>query len=185
MVEDQLIIELFFERSEKAISELSKKYGKRCLALSMGILNNEEDAEECVNDAYLAVWDQIPPLRPDYLGAYVARITRNLSLNRFHANIAKKRNSHYDVCIEELAELIQNNENLEARILAEELKNKINSFLERQEKKDRIIFVERFWFCKECDEIAKDVGKSKNYVNVHLHRTKTRLKKYLKSEDLI
>lgn len=184
-MEDQLIIELFLGRSEKAITELSKKYGKRCMALAMGILNNEEDAEECVNDAYLTVWNQIPPLRPEYLGAYVARVARNLSLNRFHANTAKKRNSHYDICIEEFAELIQNNENLEARILSAELKSKINTFLERQDKIDRVIFVERFWFCKECDEIAKDVGKSKNYVNVHLHRVKERLKKHLESEELI
>lgn len=184
-VEDQLIIKLFFERSEKAISELANKYGKRCKVLSAGILGNDEDAEECVNDAYLAVWNHIPPESPKFLGAYVARITRNLSLSKVRASLTQKRRSDYDVCIEELEEILRSGDNVEDAILCGELKGAINRFLEQQGKTDRIIFVNRFWFCKDVPEIARQLGQSTNYVNVHLHRMKDKLRKFLKSEELI
>ncbi|MBR4732618.1 MAG: sigma-70 family RNA polymerase sigma factor [Lachnospiraceae bacterium] len=184
-MEDQLIVNLFFERSEKAISELANKYGKRCKALAVRILENEEDAEECVNDAYLAAWNNIPPEHPTFLGAYVARITRNLSLSKVRADLALKRKSEYDVCVEELEEVLRSKENVEDAILTGELKGAINHFLEKQEKTDRIIFVNRYWFCKNANEIAKEIGQSTNYVNVRLHRLKERLQKYLKAEELI
>ena len=184
-MEDRMIIELFFERSEEAISELTNKYGKRCKALALGILGNEEDAKECVNDAYLATWNQIPPTRPDALGAYVAKITRNLALDRYHKNAAQKRNAKYDACLEELEEILQSKETVEEEILSGELKGAINRFLEQLRKQDRVLFVERYWFCKESAEIAKELGQSANYVNVRLHRVKTKLKKFLMAEELI
>ncbi|MBR6478569.1 MAG: sigma-70 family RNA polymerase sigma factor [Lachnospiraceae bacterium] len=184
-MEDQLIIKLFFERSEEAITELTNKYGKRCKALSMGILGNEQDAEECVNDAYLVTWNQIPPTNPESLGAYVAKITRNLALSRYHKNTALKRNAKYDTCVEELEDILQSKETVEDAILSGELKDAVNRFLETLKKTDRILFVERFWFCKECPEIARDLGKSTNYVNVHLHRIKEKLRKYLMAEEWI
>ncbi|NLE14203.1 MAG: hypothetical protein GX628_11070 [Clostridiales bacterium] len=103
-MDDSKIIELFFERSEQAIIELSKKYGSICDRVAYNILNNRSDAEECVNDAYLAVWNAIPPQRPDPLLSYVCRIVRNLALKKYHANTALKRNSMYDVCLDEIVD---------------------------------------------------------------------------------
>ena len=102
-MDDDRIIELFFARSEQAITELSRKYGTVCRRVAENILNDRRDAEECLNDAYLAVWNTVPPRRPDPLMSYVCRIVRNQALKRYHANAARKRNSVYDAALEELA----------------------------------------------------------------------------------
>ena len=104
-MEDTKIIDLFFLRSETAVTELEQKYGTACKSLAFHILNSKEDAEECVNDAYLALWNNIPPNRPNPLRAYLCQIVRNLSIKKYKANTAKKRNSFYDMSLEELAEL--------------------------------------------------------------------------------
>ena len=101
-MEDAQIIELFFARSEDAISELDKKYGKLCHKLADNILASAQDAEECVNDAYLSTWNAIPPQRPESLPAFVGTLVRRCSITRYRANTAMKRNSHYDMCMEEL-----------------------------------------------------------------------------------
>lgn len=101
-MEDAQIIELFFARSEDAISELDKKYGKLCHKLADNILASAQDAEECVNDAYLSTWHAIPPQRPESLPAFVGTLVRRCSITRYRANTAMKRNSHYDMCMEEL-----------------------------------------------------------------------------------
>lgn len=101
-MEDAQIIELFFVRSEDAISELDKKYGKLCHKLADNILASAQDAEECVNDAYLSTWNAIPPQRPESLPAFVGTLVRRCSITRYRANTAMKRNSHYDMCMEEL-----------------------------------------------------------------------------------
>ena len=105
-MDDDRIIELFFERSEQAIVELSGKYGSVCSRIAQNILNDQLDSEECVNDAYLVVWNSIPPQRPDSLAGYVCSIVRNIALNKYHRNTAKKRNSVYDVALEEIAEYL-------------------------------------------------------------------------------
>ena len=101
-MEDAQIIELFFARSEDAISELDKKYGKLCHKLADNILASAQDAEEGVNDAYLSTWNAIPPQRPESLPAFVGTLVRRCSITRYRANTAMKRNSHYDMCMEEL-----------------------------------------------------------------------------------
>ena len=101
-MEDKEIIRLFFERSEQAINSLSLKYGNLCKSISYNILSNKEDAEECVNDVYLAVWNTIPPQRPDSLSAYISKITRNISLKKYRRNTADKRNNRYDISLDEL-----------------------------------------------------------------------------------
>ena len=101
-MDDSKIIDLFYERSEQAIIELSKKYGAVCTRVANNILNNRQDTEECVNDAYLGAWNTIPPHHPNPLLSYVCRIVRNLAVNRYHANTAAKRNSSYDVALDEL-----------------------------------------------------------------------------------
>lgn len=184
-MKDQLIIKLFFERSENAIAELAKQYGGLCRSTALHVLGNEQDAEECVNDAYLALWNAIPPENPESLRAYLCRIVRNQALKRYHRNTAGKRNPGYEVVLDEVAECLRGDGTVEDRILAEELKHHINEFLEQLSEKDRVIFIHRYWFCREISEIAQGCGCSRNYVNVHLHRTRDRLEKYLKKEGLI
>lgn len=181
-MEDQLIIKLFFERSEDAIRELNLKYGKICKRLANKFLHNEQDAEECINDAYLAVWNTIPPQNPNPFSAYVFRIVKNTALKKYRANTAQKRNNYYDVILEEVDEFLAVNETVESEILAKEIGNRINVFLGRIKDRDRIMFVQRYWFCYSVEEIAKTLGVSKNYVTVHLHRTREKLRDYLKLE---
>lgn len=184
-MEDRLIIELFFQRSEHAVIELSNKYGALCRSLSNQILQNDQDAEECVNDAFLAAWNTIPPAKPDPLSAYICRITRNISLKKYHSLAAQKRNSRYDVILEEVSELLTAKDSVEDELIAGEMAERINHFLGKIRQKDRIIFVRRYWFCREIPEIAEELGLSRNYVNVHLHRTRERLKNYLRAEGYL
>lgn len=181
-MEDQLIIELFFKRSEDAIRELSLKYEKMCRRLANKFLHNEQDIEECVNDVYLAVWNTIPPQKPNPLGAYICRIVKNVALKKYRTNTAQKRNHYYDVILEEVDDFLPVNETVESEILAKEISNRINVFLGQLREKDRVMFVQRYWFCYSVKEIAGITGVSKNYVTVHLYRTREKLRDYLKAE---
>lgn len=183
-MEDQLIIDLFFERSEDAISELSLKYEGICKRLARRILQSEQDVEECMNDAYLAVWNSIPPMKPDCLPAYFCRIVKNVSLKRYRMNQAGKRNRNYEVILDEVDDFLCAGENLESEILAKEVSMAINTFLGTLKEKDRVMFVQRYWFCYSVEEIAESIGKSKNYVTVKLHRTREKLREHLKKEGL-
>lgn len=180
---DQLIIELFIQRSEEAIKALAEKYGKLSVSISKNILSNNEDAEECVNDAYLAVWNNIPPENPNRLDAYLCKIVRNLSLKKYRYNTAECRNSRYDSDIDELAECIAGPDDPLKTMEHKALTESINLFLEKQKKIDRIIFIKKYWFFMDSAEIAKELGLSINYVNVHLHRTRDKLKKYMKENQ--
>lgn len=181
-MEDEKIIDLFFERSESAISYLSESYGKICKTISYNITQNDMDAQECVNDTYLAVWNSIPPEKPDSLRAYVLKLVRNIAVMKYRSNTAQKRNSYYDQPIDEFVDCIKASGRIEENLEREELTATINAFLETLKPIDRAIFLERFWFCYEISEIMKNHDLSKNYVNVHLHRTKEKLRKYLEME---
>lgn len=183
-MDDQRIIHLFLERSESALTELSEKYGKLCRTVSYNILQNEQDAEECVNDAFLAVWNTIPPEKPDFLQAYVCRIVRNLSVKKYRFNTAQKRNRYYDVVLEEVSECLKSSASVEEEILVRELTDCVNEFLGTLKKKERVIFVQRYWYCVSLSEIAEHVNMSKNAVAVHLHRTRRKLKTYLEKRGL-
>ena len=119
-VDDREIIELFFERSEQAIVELSHKYGSVCSKVAFNILNNNQDTEECVNDAYLGAWNTIPPQNPNPLLSYVCRIVRNLAIKKYHANTAAKRNSIYDVALDELENCFHSSASVEDEFNANE-----------------------------------------------------------------
>jgi RNA polymerase sigma-70 factor (ECF subfamily) len=181
-MEDKQIIELYFNRSEQAIEETSSKYGKLTRSVSYRIVRNEEDSDECVSDTYMALWNTIPPENPDPFAAYICRLARNISVKKLRYNTADKRNSFYDVSIGELEEVLTANSDVLKEIEAEELQASINSFLKTLKKTDRVIFVKRFWFNMTLEEISEDTGYSKNYINVHLHRTKERLKAHLTKE---
>lgn len=156
--------------------------GRYANGLANKFLHNEQDAEECINDAYLAYGIQSHQQNPNPFSAYVFRIVKNTALKKYRANTAQKRNNYYDVILEEVDEFLAVNEIVESEILAKEIGNRINVFLGRIKDRDRIMFVQRYWFCYSVEEIAKTLGVSKNYVTVHLHRTREKLRDDLKSE---
>ena len=182
---DENIIQLFFERSEQAIGELDKKYGRVCHSVAHNILNNRQDAEECVNDAYLGTWNAIPPERPNPLLAFVCKIVRNLSLKRYEQNTAVKRNSRYDVAMEELEGCLASSVTVEEEIEARELTEIIQSFLDSLTKENRVIFLRRYWFSDSYADIARQVGISEKNVSVRLTRLRKDLRKYLMEREVL
>jgi RNA polymerase sigma-70 factor (ECF subfamily) len=182
---DEEIISLFFERSEQAISELAAKHGKAVARIVRNILSDEEDVKECVNDTWLGVWNSIPPNRPDPLRAYVCRIARNLAAKRYHANTAEKRNSQYDLALEELAECIPDRDNVEDTYGAKELAAAISSFLDTLDYRDKFLFMRRYWYADSLSDIAAMSGLGYKTVSVRLTRVKAKLKKHLMEEGLL
>ena len=182
---DERIIELFFARSEKAISELDDKYGKVFHKTSFNILNDQLDVEECVNDAYLGTWNTIPPTRPHSLLAYVCQIVRNISLKRYHLKKALKRNSTYDVAMEELDACLASPSTVEDEVETKELARIIEDFLDTLSKENRVIFLQRYWFSDTYSDIAKKVGISEKSVSVRLTRIRRRMREYLLEREVL
>ena len=179
MIEYEKIIELFFERSEQGIRELDIKYGKVCHKLSNNIVNNRQDAEECVNDAYLGAWNAIPPVRPNPLLTYICKIVRNISLTIYYKKEAAKRSSHYTIAMEEIEACIADPNTIEAEIEVRELARIIESFLDTLTVENRVIFMRRYWFSDSCKDIAGFVGLSEKNVSVRLTRIRQKMKDYL------
>lgn len=184
-MEDSRIIELFYARSEQAIKELSKKYGALCTHVARNILNSRQDAEECVNDAYLGAWNTIPPENPNPLRTYICRIVRNLSIMRYHSNTAKKRNSYYDAALDELEDCITSASSVEDEISVRELSRLLDAFLDNLDVENRVIFVRRYWYSDSVSEIAERLGVSSNNISVRLSRIRSKLKKFLEKEGYI
>ena len=181
-LDDRKIIELFFERSEQAIIELSKKYGSVCSKVAFNILNNTQDTEECVNDAYLGTWNTIPPQNPNPLLSYVCRIVRNLAIKKYHANTAAKRNSIYDVALDELENCLTASLTVEQEISAKELSRQIDRFLATLDEENQMMFVRRYWYSDSISDIAERFQTSSNNVSVRLSRLRNKLKSHLKKE---
>lgn len=184
-LDDRKIIELFYERSEQAIMELSKKYGSVCTKIAYNILNNKQDAEECVNDAYLGAWNTIPPQNPNPLVSYVCRIVRNLAIKKYHSKAAAKRNSIYDVALDELENCFPASGSVEEKLDAKELARNIDAFLETLSQDNRIMFVRRYWYSDSIDELAKLFSISNHNISVRLSRTREKLKKYLLQKGIM
>lgn len=179
-MDDEKIIELYFERSEDAIPETESKYGRFCINIAKNILGSEEDAKECFNDALLALWNKIPPEVPEVFSAFAGKITRNIALNRFRKNTAEKRkgNETYLV-LEEISEFVSGSENVEKSFEQKELIAAINAFLAEYPKEKRKIFVARYWHFMSTAEIAEITGRNEKFIHNTLTRTRTKLKKYL------
>lgn len=182
MLEDSEIIELFNSRSEQAISETREKYGAACLAISQNILGNSLDAEECVSDALLALWNAIPPEKPNPLRAYLLRIVRNISISKYHSNTAGKRNSFYDVALDELEDCLAGITSVEQEITARELSTLIDRFLGTLDEDSRMLFVRRYWYSDGIKDLAERFGITENNLSVRLSRIRSKLKKYLQKE---
>ena len=180
-MEDKKIVKLLFARAENAISELSKRFGNQLHRIAYNILGNRLDAEECTNDTYLALWNAIPPASPDPLTPYVYRTGRNTALKRLHRDTAKKRNSRYDVSLEELNDCLPGGD-VEQLIDARELGRTMDRFLKSKSRESRYIFIRRYWFGDSVGEIARTLKMQENAVSVRLNRMRTSLKDYLKKE---
>ena len=180
---DEKIIELYWQRSETAIEETDRAYGRYFRSVAYGILLDNEDAEETVNDAYLKAWNTIPPEYPNYLKAFLARITRQLSINRLEQNTAKKRGAgQYTLILDELAECIpdgNSSEDIADRIA---LRDTLNVFLRSLRPEMRRVFIRRYWHMQSIAVIAGDCGMSESKVKSMLLRTRNRLKKHLMKE---
>lgn len=180
-MEDRKIIELFLMRSELAIQSLAAKYERLLHKISFQILHNDEDVAECINDTYLGVWNAIPPKEPNPLSAFVCKIARNVSLNKYRSNTAGKRNASMEVSLEELERSIQT-PSAEEEWSAKELGEQINRFLHTLDVKNRVLFVRRYWFADSVKEIAADLHMSENLVSVRLKRIRKQLQQYLEQE---
>ena len=184
-MEDSRIIDLFFERSEQAVHELELKYGRAVRKLSLNILGDVRDAEECAADTYLAVWDSVPPKEPEHLKAYTLAIARNLSLDRYHANSAKKRNGSYDLALSELEGCLAAAGDAQTELEARELAEAMNRFLSGLSREDRQLFVCRYYLAEPVKDIAARLKVKSGRVSLRLFRIREKLKNYLEREGLI
>ena len=179
MIDDEKIIEMFFGRDQQAIRELDNKYGKVCYNLSYNIVNSRQDAEECVNDAYLGAWNAIPPVHPNPLLSYILKIVRNISLKVYWGKETCKRNSQYKIALEEIEGCIADQKSVEDEIEARELAHIIEEFLDTLTTKERVIFMRRYAYADTYADIAKRVGISEKNVSVRLTLIRQKLKLHL------
>ena len=182
---DEQIIELFLNRDEDAIRQTDAAYGNLCRGLSLRILKNREDAEECVNDSYWRLWDRIPPERPKALGAFLSRIVRNLSLDRLREQGAAKRGGGaVTVALDELRSVC-GSQNVERQAELKELGRAVDRFLRTQPERSRNVFLRRYFWFDSRAEIAARYGLSAAQVSVILSRVRKKLRTYLNKEGLL
>lgn len=184
MMEDSRIIDLYFERSEEAIARTAEKYGRLCRSIALRIVGSYEDAQECENDTYVAVWNAIPPVRPHVFSAFLSRITRNIALNRYEYNKAGKRNRQFDLVLEELEECLASSCSVEDTYIAGEIAGMINKFLEKLKTETRIIFVRRYYYADSVREIAQRLNIGESKVKTTLFRVRQELRAYLEQQGV-
>ena len=184
-MEDKEIVELFFQRNEDAIACTDSKYGRYLSKISFNILKDSLDAEECVNDTYMKAWNTIPPKRPDVLGAFLAVITRNLSLDKHKYKYAAKRaQGEFALLLSELEECIPDEAFADREMEGKEISRVITDFLRGRSEDSRKIFVMRYFFCDSVKEISKKSGFSESKVKSSLFATRNALKKQLIQEGI-
>lgn len=184
-MEDSKIIDLYFNRSETAITETSLKYGNYLGCISRNILYNNEDAAECVNDTYLHAWNAIPPSRPSAFRIWLGTITRNLSFDRYKKQRAQKRGrNEAELLLSELSECIPAPANIEKAMEDQEIAQLISGFLQKQSQENRIIFLRRYWYGDSILQISRRFSISESKVKSSLFRTRNLLRRYLEKEGV-
>ncbi len=183
-MEDRDIVALFWERSTDAVPRAQERYGMMLLRLAQSLLRIREDAEECVNDTWYAAWNAMPSDRPEYLGAYLSKITRRLSIDLYRKNHARKRYG-FTFAIDELAECIPAQEGVFDALEQHRLREALNRFLIAQSSERRKLFLLRYFCGKTVAEIAKETGMSESNVKTTLHRTRMVLREVLEKEELV
>lgn len=180
-MEDEKILSLLWQRAEHAIEALQARFGQRLYQTAWNILQNQADAQEAVNDTYLALWNAIPPKRPQPLAGYVYRTGKNIALKKLRFQSAQKRSSQYECSLDELADIFPGSdfeEQLDAKVLGEA----INAFLETLSSQNRRIFLRRYWFGDGICALARSEGLTENALSVRLSRLREQLKAYLYQE---
>lgn len=181
-MEDEKIVALYWERNEDAIRETETKYGKYCYAVAYSILHSPEDSEECVNDTWVGAWRAMPPEKPMSLRGFLARMTRNVAIDRYRYENAQKRNTDLESAVDEYWECIPNGDApIEDEVA---LKQAINGFLARLDTRTRVIFLRRYWYAMSVKAIAESMDLSESHVSVILHRTRSRFKDHLAKEEI-
>ena len=184
-MDDEDIIALYWRRDENALRATSEKYGRLCCSIAGNILSDREDVSECVNDAYYAVWNSIPEARPAHFQAYLAKITRNIALNRFRSlHAEKRRGCAAEIPIDELAECVSGGQSPEDEAEARRIEQLINRFLWSQEEYKRVIFVRRYWYMDSLQRLSDRTGFSQGKIKSILFRMRQKLREYLESEGV-
>lgn len=184
-MEDEKIIELYFQRDEQAIAETESKYGKYCYRIAYNILASAEDSEEAVNDTYISTWEAIPPHRPTVFSAFLAKITRRLSMKKLRYNTAVKRGGNTTaVALDELSQCIPAHGSIHESIEAREVGEMIERFLLKLRADDRRIFVCRYFYLETADDISKEFKYSRSKIYASLDRTREKLREYLRKEGV-
>ncbi|MBO5231873.1 MAG: sigma-70 family RNA polymerase sigma factor [Clostridia bacterium] len=185
--EDIKIIDLLFERNESGLSQIEAKYKNLYKSILAKLLSNGEDVEECENDVLLAVWNSIPPNRPENLSAYICKIARNVSINKFKYNTRTKRSKGYITALEELSECIPDKAaegSFDKKAEQKEISEAISDFLRGMDAETRILFIRRYFYLESVTELSKRYGISENRISVKLFRTRAKLHKYLEKEGI-
>lgn len=184
-MEDSQILDLYFRRSEQAIQETDAKYGSYCYKIAYGILANREDSEESVSDTYLCTWNAIPPHRPSALSAFLGKLTRNISINRWKKLRAKKRGGgEVSIALDELEGCVSGNQSVEDAMARKEVAACLTRFLLTLSEEERQVFLCRYWYVNSMEEISVRTGFSVGKIKSMLFRTREKLKKQLEKEGL-
>lgn len=185
-MQDSQIIDLYWQRDESAISETDKKYGAYCLCVSRHILADIQDAEECVNDTWFHAWNSMPPQKPKQLRMFLAKITRNLSLDCWRRkNRIRRGGGEMMLALEELEECVQSTKDVETEIQAKELGRYIREFLDTLPVRECNVFLRRYFYIETVEEIAKRYQLRQDSVHVILSRTRKKLRRYLEKEGYV
>lgn len=182
---DEAIISLFWSRSEDAITETDHKYGGMCRTIAFNILHDREDTEECVNDTWFRAWSTMPPHRPGVLSAFLSRITRNLSLDRYKAaRTAKRGGGQLPVALEELGDCVPAHGSVEDEIQLKELSRLLDCFLRELPERECCLFLRRYWYVDSIADIARRYEMAEGTVKSSLHRTRQKLRDFLEAEGV-
>ena len=181
-MEDLQIINLYLNRDETAILETDKKYGTFCHSVALNVLSIKEDAEECVNDAYLRAWDVIPPQRPTKFGAWLGKVVRNIAINLWNKNHRQKRYAGMEQILDELQDCIPSPQTVDREIEEKELTEVINEWLLSLSKSDRVLFVRRYWIGISINELSKEYSTTPNILAKRMYNLRQKLKFTLEQE---
>ena len=183
-MDDGKIVDLYWARDEKAITESQRKYGRMLSSLSYSLLSSYEDAEECVNDTYLDAWNAMPEARPEFLGAFLSKITRRISIDRFRAKHRERRGGMNEI-LSELDECIPSEDRVDRQYENMLLRDEINDFLYSQPKEKRVMFVLRYFYSKSVSEIARQISVGESKVKTTLFRMRKELQERLEEKELL
>lgn len=183
-MKDSQIVKLFFDRDEHALDLVEAQYGNVIHSISLNTLGNEQDAEECINDTYMALWHSIPPASPDSLYAFVCKVARNVSFNRLRYNSASRRRSENTVCLDDVADFLPDGKLIDDELEEDELSRLLNSWLESLDTERRYIFMRKYWYMDSAETIGRALGISASAVYLRIGRMKKQLYRYLKERGV-